>query len=118
MLQGLVNNDFFFFLKICCLSFPPVYLRDTELTGCELFFVLIHFLVALGLSALQLFAALHQSLHLRLHLTDVQTSHCELFINETSTLMLHRQRKRNKDKERKRTEVREEGEQLKPCKGN
>lgn len=64
------------------------YLGDTELAGSQLPLHLLHLLVALRLSALQLFAALHHRPHLRLHLTDVETGHSELLINQTAALLL------------------------------
>lgn len=41
----------------------PAHLRDAKLAGCQLLLVLIHLLVALGLRALQLLAALGHGLH-------------------------------------------------------
>lgn len=64
------------------------YLRDAELTCSKLFLVLIHFLIALRLGALQLLAALHHALHLRFHLADVQSGHCELFVNHATHFRL------------------------------
>lgn len=47
------------------------YLRDAELTCGKFFLILLHFLIALRLGALQLLAALHHALYLRFHLADV-----------------------------------------------
>lgn len=46
-----------------CWGSRPAHLRDTKLAGCQLFLILIHLLVALGLRALQLLAALGHGLH-------------------------------------------------------
>lgn len=64
------------------------YLGDTELAGGQLPLRLLHLLGAHQLGALQLFTALHHRLHLGLHLTDVETGHCEFFINEATALLL------------------------------
>ena len=58
-----------------------VYLRDEQLTGRQLLLIGLDLAVGVGLSALQLFAAVHQRLHLRLHLTDVETGQSELLLH-------------------------------------
>lgn len=69
------------------------YLGDAELAGSQLHLRLLQLLGSLCLGALQLFAALDHRLHLWLHLTDVETGHSELFINETTALLLLRRQK-------------------------
>lgn len=69
------------------------YLGDAQLAGGQLSLCLSHLLGALSLGALQLFAALHHCLHLRLHFTDVESSYGELFIDVTTALLLLRRQK-------------------------
>lgn len=64
------------------------YLGDTELAGSQLPLRRLHLLDALTLAALQLFAALHHRLHLRLHLANVESGHSEFFIYEARALLL------------------------------
>lgn len=66
------------------------YLGDAELAGGQLTLCLVHLLAALGLGALQLFQPLHHRLHIRLHLADVETRHGELFVEETTAVLLLR----------------------------
>lgn len=58
-----------------------VHLRDEQLTGRQLLLIGLDLAVGVGLSALQLLAAVHQRLHLRLHLTDVETGQSELLLH-------------------------------------
>lgn len=69
-------------------EFSSRYLGDAELAGIQMALHLVQLLAALRLTALQLFAALHHGLHLRLHLTDVEPGHSELLVNETAALLL------------------------------
>lgn len=62
------------------------HLRDEELAGGELPPGLLHLAVALQLHVLQLAAALHHALHLRLDLADVESSHRELLLDRTTNL--------------------------------
>lgn len=64
------------------------YLGDAELAGRQLRLHLVHLLAAVAHGALQLLAAFDHGLHLWLHLADVKTSHCELFINQAAALLL------------------------------
>ena len=74
------------------------YLGDAKLAGSKLLLILVHLLVALCLGALQLFAAFGHGLHFRLHLADVQTSHCELLVDHAAAaLMLLHTRSRDSD---------------------
>lgn len=66
----------------------PAYLGDAQLAGGQLLLVLVHLLVALGLGALQLLAALHHALHLGLHLADVEARHGELLVDQPAALVL------------------------------
>ena len=61
---------------------------DAQLAGGQLQLVLVHLLVALRLGALQLLAALHHGLHLRLHLADVEAGHRELLVDHAAALVL------------------------------
>lgn len=61
-------------------GFYSAHLRDAKLAGCQFLLILIHLLVALRLCALKLLAALRHGLYFRLHLADVETGHCELFV--------------------------------------
>lgn len=61
-------------------------LWDEELAGCQLFLVGLKLPWCFGLSSFQLFAAVHQRLHLWLHLADVETCHGELFFHHSRTL--------------------------------
>ena len=70
-------------------SCPPPsvpHLRDEELAGGELPPCLLHLAVALQLHDLQLPAALHHALHLRLDLADVEASHGELLLDGAADL--------------------------------
>lgn len=73
---------------ICPCDNGSGYLGDAQLASSQLPLGLVQLLAALCLSALQLFAALHHGLHLRLHLTDVETGHGELLVNHTAALLL------------------------------
>jgi len=64
------------------------HLGDAQLAGSQLLLVLVHLLVALRLGALQLLAALHHGLHLRLHLADVEARHRELLVDHAAALVL------------------------------
>lgn len=70
------------------LRFISTHLGDAQLAGGQLLLVLVHLLVALWLGALQLLAAFCHGLHFWLHLTDVETGHCELLVDHAAALML------------------------------
>lgn len=57
------------------------YLGDEQLTGRQLLLIGLDLAVGVGLSALQLLAAVHQRLDLGLHLADVEASHGELLLH-------------------------------------
>lgn len=57
------------------------HLGDEELAGRELPLAGVHLPVGVHLGALQLLAAVHQRLHLRLHLADVEPGHGELLLD-------------------------------------
>lgn len=78
-------------LRCCFADSPrplPAYLGNTQLAGCHLGLHLVHLLAAVAQRALQLFAAFDHGLYLWLHFADVKTSHCELFVNQATALLL------------------------------
>lgn len=54
-----------------------------QLAGRQLPLAGVHLPVGVHLGALELFAAVHQGLDLRLHLADVQAGHGELLLNDS-----------------------------------
>lgn len=74
-------------------------LGDEELAGRQLAAGLLHFTVTLQLHVLELTAALHHGLHLRLDLTDVETCHSELLLDGATDLhRLHEKQTTEQDK--------------------
>lgn len=73
-------------MAVPLLPLKASHLRDEQLAGGELPTRLLHLTVALQLHVLQLAAALHHALHLRLDLADVETSHSELLLNRPTDL--------------------------------
>lgn len=59
------------------------YLRDKQLASCQLPLAGIHLPVGVRLGALQLLAAVHERLDLRLHLANVQAGHGELLFDDS-----------------------------------
>lgn len=70
-------------VKPCCKGprKEQTHLWNEELASCELPLAGVHLPVGVYLGALQLFAAVHQRLHLRFHLADVKPCHGELLLN-------------------------------------
>lgn len=62
------------------------HLGNAELAGGHLPVRLLHLAVALRLKVLQVAAALHHGLHLRLYLADVEASHGELLLDHAADL--------------------------------
>lgn len=67
------------------ISLKP-HLCHKEVTRGQLPARLLHLALALHLEVLQVAAALHHRLHLRLYLTDVEAGHCELLLYRTTDL--------------------------------
>lgn len=83
-------------LQIAGLMKMKPHLWDEQLAGGQLSAGFLHLAMALQLHVLQLPAALHHRLHLRLDLTDVQPRHGELLLDRTADLhRLHTHRHRD-----------------------